>query len=207
MKRLFEGVERFSQHNFVKNKSLFETLHNSQSPHTLFITCCDSRVIPSLITDTYPGELFVIRNVANIVPPFEQAEEHLSTASSIEYAVKILEVANIVVCGHSNCGGCKALTTDDASLHEIPYTKDWIELANPAKERAHLQAVPCDEENISMLIEQENIILQIEHLLTYPHIKERVAASTLNIFGWYYDIGSGSVYNYNVLKKAFDKIG
>ena len=109
MDSLFDGVKEFNTTDFLEHKELFEKIGNNQSPHTLFIGCSDSRLVPNLITKTLPGELFVIRNIANLVPIYRTSNDFLATTSAIEYAVKILNVTNIVVCGHSNCGGCNAL--------------------------------------------------------------------------------------------------
>lgn len=135
MQKLLEGLIKFREIDFEEHKELFGQLSKEQNPHTLFIGCSDSRLIPNLITQTLPGELFVVRNIANIVPPYHESEEYLSTTSSIEYAVNVLEIENIVVCGHSNCGGCKSLYASDEVLNEIPHTKKWLELAYEAKQK------------------------------------------------------------------------
>lgn len=206
MKELFEGVREFSEKEFEKNKLLFQSLSKKQNPHTLFIGCSDSRVAPNLITTSLPGDLFIIRNIANIVPPYRVSSEFLATTSAIEYAVNVLEVENIVVCGHSNCGGCKALSLDNKSLHKIPHTNKWLELAKPAVENLEKTNGKFNLESMEWLLEQENIILQINHLLTYPYIKEKYKNKSLNIYGWYYDIEHGVVYNYNKSKRVFEII-
>lgn len=206
MKELFEGVREFSEKEFEKNKLLFQSLSKKQNPHTLFIGCSDSRVAPNLITTSLPGDLFIIRNIANIVPPYRESSEFLATTSAIEYAVNVLEVENIVVCGHSNCGGCKALSMDNNSIDEIPHTKKWLELARPAMESVEKTNGKFNLESMEWLLEQENIILQINHLLTYPYIKEKYKNKSLNIYGWYYDIEHGAVYNYNKSKRVFEII-
>ena len=119
MENLISGAIKFMQEDFKEHEELFESLKNKQNPHTLFIGCSDSRVIPNLITNTGPGELFVIRNIANIVPPYRVGEDYLATTSAIEYALNSLHIKNIVVCGHSNCGGCNALYYSDEELNKI----------------------------------------------------------------------------------------
>ncbi len=204
---LFDGVKEFSSIDFEKNKDLFKRISNSQKPHTLFIGCSDSRVVPDLITKSLPGDLFVIRNIANVVPVYRQSSEYLSTTSAIEYAVLILNVSSIVICGHSNCGGCKALFLNEEELNKIPHTKKWLEMAKTARTKAEtIISRFGTTENIEWLIEQENIVDQMNHLVTYPFIKEKFRKKELKIFGWYYDIGSGSVYNYNAKEKVFEKI-
>ncbi len=207
MKILFDGVKEFSKKDFEKNKELFKRLGDTQQPHTLFIGCSDSRVVPDLITKSLPGDLFVVRNLANVVPYYRESSDYLSTTSAIEFALVVLNVENIVVCGHSNCGGCKTLYLDEAELAKIPHTRKWIELVKHAKEK--VDAVIKDVGNtddIEWLVEQENVVEQMNHLLTYPMVEERYSKGKLNIYGWYYEIGTGSVYNYNSKEKVFEKI-
>ncbi|MBF8982273.1 carbonic anhydrase [Lutibacter sp. B2] len=206
MEELFDGVKEFSNQEFEQNKLLFQKLSKKQSPHTLFISCSDSRVVPNLITKSVPGDLFIIRNIANIVPPYRKSSEYLSTTSAIEYAVIVLKVKNIVVCGHSNCGGCSALYAENELLNTIPHTKKWLELAKPAKEKVEKLKAQFNYDSTDWLLEQENIVLQISHLLSYPFIKEQYKNKSLNIYGWYYDIENGIVYNYNKSKKIFERI-
>jgi carbonic anhydrase len=207
MKKLFDGVKHFSKTEFENNRELFRKISSSQEPHTLFIGCSDSRVVPDLITRSMPGDLFVIRNVANLVPHYRASSDYLATTSAIEYAVLVLEVENIVVCGHSNCGGCRALFMSDAELDVIPHTKRWLELAKRAKVEAETIVSECgDPADYQWLVEQENIVEQMNHLLTYPFIEERFNNGKLNIYGWYYEIGTGTVYNYNRIEQVFEKI-
>ena len=135
MDSLFDGVKEFNANDFLDNKALFEKIGRSQEPHTLFIGCSDSRIVPNLITKTLPGELFVIRNIANLVPPYRTSDEFLATTSAIEYSVKILNVSTILICGHSNCGGCNALYMDEARGAEIPHTRKWLELAKNVRSK------------------------------------------------------------------------
>ncbi len=207
MKILFDGVKEFSKNDFEKNKGLFKQLSTSQKPHTLFIGCSDSRVVPDLITKSLPGDLFVIRNIANIIPYYRSSSEYLSTTSAIEYAILVLKVKNIIVCGHSNCGGCKALFLEKTELEKIPHTKKWLELAKNARIKAESMIKNIDnKDDIEWLVEQENIVEQMNHLLTYPLVEERYKKGLLNIYGWYYEIGTGIVYNYNFKDKIFKKI-
>lgn len=207
MQFLFDGVKEFSANDFEKNKELFQSLSSTQQPHTLFIGCSDSRVVPDLITKSLPGDLFVVRNIANIVPHYRASSEYLSTTSSIEYAIQVLDVKNIIVCGHSNCGGCKALFLDENELKKIPHTRKWLELAKNAKVQAETILKEVGSSNdMEWLVEQENIVEQMNHLLTYPMVEERYSKGLVNIYGWYYEIGSGKVFNYNIAEKIFEKI-
>jgi carbonic anhydrase len=195
---------RFRLTEFEANRKHFETLGRKQNPHTLFIGCSDSRVVPSLITQSVPGELFIVRNIANLVPPYRESEEYLATTSAVEYAVQILNVKNIIVCGHSNCGGCAALYHEPSEMEKIPHTRKWLELALPVKEKV-LKILPeTDHAAREWLTEQINVIEQLGHLLTYPYIKERVEDGSIRIFGWHYIIHAGDIYQYDNELEQFE---
>ncbi len=206
MDKLKEGIVKFKNIDFESHKSLFTNLGNVQVPHTLFIGCSDSRVVPNLITNTLPGELFVVRNIANLVPPYRETEEFVATTSAIEYAVQILNVENIVVCGHSNCGGCASLFDDPAELDKVPHVKKWLELAAPVREKVMQKMEDESVERMEWMAEQINIVEQIKHLLTYPFITDKYIEGKLKIFGWYYIIETGEVYNYNKETGFFEVI-
>lgn len=210
MDYLFDGVKKFSTEDFNNHQDLFKQNARSQKPHSLFIGCSDSRVVPNLITKTLPGDIFVIRNIANMVPPFKESDsveerESWSTASAIEYALKVLEVKNVIVCGHSNCGGCHALFMDDAKAQKVPYTKKWLEIGKPVKEKI-LAAGIQDEREREWKTEQLNVVEQMNNLLTYPEVKERYSKGQLQILGWHYNIETGEVSNYDKESKSFKKI-
>lgn len=205
MDSLFDGVKEFNANDFLDNKALFEKIGRSQEPHTLFIGCSDSRIVPNLITKTLPGELFVIRNIANLVPPYRTSDEFLATTSAIEYSVKILNVSTILICGHSNCGGCNALYMDEARGAEIPHTRKWLELAKNVRSKM-LKLKIADPAVREWMTEQLNIVEQMNHLLTYPYIREKYNQRELNILGWYYIIGTGEVFNYQKEENRFVKI-
>jgi carbonic anhydrase len=205
MQSLFDGVKEFNSDDFPEYRNLFEKLGRKQQPHTLFIGCSDSRVVPNLITKTLPGELFVIRNIANIVPMYRQSDDFLATTSAIEYAVKILGISTILICGHSNCGGCNALFMTEQEMAAIPHTRKWLELAQKVREKIDQLHVP-DPAVREWMTEQLNIVEQMNHLLTYPYIAEKYEAGELDILGWYYIIETGEVFNYNKEQKKFLKI-
>jgi len=206
MKKLLDGVIKFKNDYFEKNKDIFNDLATSQKPHTLFIGCSDSRVIPDIITSSKPGDLFVVRNIANMVPIYNPDYKHYHcTTSVIEYAVEFLEVENIIVCGHSNCGGCKALYYDDEKLSKLPYVKQWLKLGQKIKDRV-LNKNLKDFKEIEFQTEQLNVVAQLEHLLTYPFIQKRVNENKLKLFGWYFVIERGDIFNYNFEKKEFELI-
>jgi carbonic anhydrase len=204
MENLLRGIVKFRREDFEEHKKLFGELKNRQNPHTLFIGCSDSRLVPNLITNTLPGELFVVRNIANIVPPYRKSEEHLATTSAIEYAIKVLKVQNIVVCGHSNCGGCHAIYSSEAILSKIPHTKRWLELADNVKNVVLDELRPQDEGTREWMTEQVNIVEQMKHLLTYPYIRDKYKQGELAISGWYYIIETGEVLCYNKNNGRFE---
>ncbi len=205
MQSLFDGVKEFNTSDFKEHHELFEKIGRNQQPHTLFIGCSDSRLVPNLITRTLPGELFVIRNIANLVPPYRESEEFLATTSAIEYSVKVLNVSTILICGHSNCGGCNALFTSDKLMSEIPHTKKWLELAKGVKNKM-IKLRIADPYVREWMTEQLNVVEQMNHLLTYPYILEKFKAGELEILGWYYNILTGEVFNYESETKKFVKI-
>jgi carbonic anhydrase len=207
-KRLFEGIREFKANEYIPRQQFFEELGKKQNPHTLFIGCSDSRVVPNLITQTFPGELFVVRNIANLVPHYKRhSDTYLATTSAIEFAVNQMNVSNIVVCGHSNCGGCAALY-QDKELKNLPHTKKWMELAHPVKKIVE-QKIAKNKitlEERTLFTEQLNVVEQMNHLLKYSYIKKRVKEGKLNVMGWYYHIDTGEVYNYDRNLKRFIRI-
>jgi len=206
VEKLFNGTVKFREISYQKNKELYEKLHNGQEPHTLFIGCSDSRVVPGLITRSLPGELFVIRNIANIVPKYRVTKEYASTTSAIEYAVSALNVENIVICGHSNCGGCAAIFYEEEKLEELPNVQHWLEQVESLKNEVLFKHPNVSEETRAQMTEQLNIVKQMTNLLSYPAIKAKYEKGEINILGWYYVIGTGEVYNFNKDTGEFELI-
>ncbi len=197
MQKLLDGIVKFRQGDFEAHRSLFAGLSNEQKPHTLFIACSDSRVDPNMITGTLPGELFIIRNIANLIPPYRNTAEYVATTSAIEFAVLSLGVQNIIVCGHSNCGGCAACLKPPADLAHLPHTLKWLELAQPVRDRV-IQEIPESEpEAREWMMEQANVVEQLKHLMTYPYIREKVMAGTLALSAWHYIIETGEIFVYD----------
>lgn len=203
MKKLLEGIVQFRQDDFEAHRELFSRLKHEQKPHTLFISCSDSRVDPNLITKTLPGELFIIRNVANLVPFYRDTADFVATTSAIEYAILALDVENIIVCGHSNCGGCASALRLPETLFKMPHTRKWLELAKPVREKV-LSTIPdSDPDAQEWMMEQSNVIEQLRNLWSYPYIRERILAGTLKLGGWYYIIETGEVFVYDREQGAF----
>ena len=207
--KLFDGVKEFHSKDFIENREIFRLLQQEQHPHTLFIGCSDSRVVPSLITKSLPGELFIVRNIANIVPVHNMRQlDYVATSAVIEYAVKVLEVENIIICGHSNCGGCQALYYESQKMRKLPQTRKWLNLAKNVKQSVTRQIAenPTLEPERSKMTEQLNIVQQMNHLLTYPYLKSKYQRGEIRLMGWYYVLESGDVYNYSIEKRIFEKI-
>ncbi|MBU1658099.1 carbonic anhydrase [bacterium] len=192
-----KGNKLFKTYFKENQDSLLRLVKSGQSPKALFIGCSDSRVIPDLIVQSNPGDLFVIRNVGNFVPPYKPDEDYHATASGIEYAVSVLNVQEIIICGHSHCGACSYLyeKLEDPSLI---HTKKWLELGESAKSMALVSlGVNAPKEELLRLTERLSVVKQIENLLTYPKVKKRFEDGNLHIHGWYYHIETGNIEYYN----------
>jgi len=190
---LLQGVQKFNADVFPENRELFAELADGQSPATLFIGCADSRVSPSMITQTEPGDLFVVRNVGNIVPAYGEMLGGVSSA--VEYAVVALGVSHIIICGHSDCGAMKALLANDPSkLDSMPTVRSWLRNAEAARAVVAntLQATDVGPASVRSMAEQ-NVMLQISHLRTHPAVAAAVARNELILQGWFYDIATGEV--------------
>jgi len=204
---LFKGAVRFRERSFANNKELFQKLGQEQKPHTLFIGCSDSRVVPELITKAMPGELFVVRNIANIVPRYRVAKEYVATTAAIEYAIVALNVENIVVCGHSNCGGCNALYSTPEQMMDLPNVEHWLEQLAPVRQQVDENYPNASPEEREWITEQVNIVAQLDNLMSYPLIRDRFKDGKLKLYGWYYVIDKGEVYNFNIETREFELIG
>ena len=190
--RLIEGVERFHASGFKDNRALFKQLATQQQPKTLFICCADSRVVPGLMTQTDPGELFLCLNIGNVVPAYGEMLGGVSAV--VEYACTALQVTDVVVCGHSDCGAMKALLNpNDPILQKMPTVASWLRNAEAARSvveatQPHLQGA----EKVAALIVQ-NVRTQLGHLRTHPAVAARLATQELTLHGWVYDIETGDV--------------
>ena len=194
---LLERLRRFQEDAFPQQRSLFRHLvDEGQHPLTLFIGCSDSRLVPYLLTGTGPGELFLVRNVGAFVPPYDQSQGFHGTAAAIEFAVLNLSVRRIIVCGHSHCGAIRAL------YGEVPAAAQnlvrWLDLGREA-------ALPVAEPGPEVMrrTEQRAIVLQLERLMDYPMVRERVEARSLTLHGWHYVIEDGEVHVFDVAVGAF----
>jgi len=208
MRKLIEGIVEFRERLLSQYAERFKTLAVGQTPDALFITCSDSRVVPDLLVSTHPGDLFVMRNVGNLLPPatVEGASTgDLSEASAIEYSVLVLKVKNIVICGHSECGAMKAALARQP-METTPNLVKWLHHTTSAVMRLE-QEGPLDtslkpHDQLSQL----NVLVQLEHLMSYPLIRERVQAKLLSLSGWWFDIASGGMYSYERKSRSFTVI-
>ncbi|OUV03058.1 MAG: hypothetical protein CBC42_04580 [Betaproteobacteria bacterium TMED82] len=199
MQKIIEGYEQFRKSGFKAKKDLFEKLSNTQSPQILFITCSDSRIDPNFITQTEPGDLFVIRNAGNIVPPYSKESD--GVVASVEFAVNALGVKHIVVCGHSNCGAMKG-AIDSSNLKGLPRVESWLKYAAEAVQIAESKTGIL-EANPLKKVTFENILLQLRRLQQYPEIAKRLSLNEIKLHGWMYDIGLGTIHNFNHEKQRF----
>ncbi|MGY3231696.1 carbonic anhydrase [Luteibacter sp. HA06] len=187
---LLKGVQDFSHNVFPEpeNRKLFSELAEGQTPHTLFITCADSRVVPEMITQTQPGELFVCRNIGNIVPGYGEMLGGVSAV--VEYAVMVLGVQHVVVCGHTDCGAMKGLLNPE-STKDLPTVEAWLRNAQAAKSAVFARKL--EGADAMQAVIEENVRLQLTHLRSHPAVAAALANDAINLLGWVYDIGDGKI--------------
>lgn len=188
MNKLLEGYRRFREGDWPERRRLFESLADAgQNPRAMVLSCADSRVDPGMIFDAGPGELFVVRNVANLVPPYAPDDAYHGTSAALEFGVRVLEVEHILVMGHALCGGVRALLTG-VPPEAGDFVAGWIRIAEPARKRA----LACDDGTDPQLCcERETVKLSLENLKTFPWIRDRVEAGRLTLIGAHFDIRSG----------------
>ena len=202
---LIKSYKQFKEKYGTKYSTLFQELvEKGQSPKTLFIACSDSRVVPNLITYTKPGDLFISRNIGNFVPPFDENSEASATPAAIEYAVSVLNVDNIIVCGHTDCGACKSLHKDIPKDDiEMTHIRKWLKFGEAAKEQAIAFVGKNDPKTLYAVTEKFNIIEQLKNLLTYPAVKRKVAEGKIFIQGWYYHLDDGELEYFDPIEHRF----
>jgi len=201
MEKIVDGVLKFKEDIFPEHKELFEDLASGQNPQVLFVTCADSRIDPSLITQTAPGDLFICRNAGNIVPPYTlQAESNIA---SIEFAVAALGVQDIVVCGHTDCGAMKGAMNPEG-LDALPHVCGWVSHSSAAVKTAKAARPDLEGKALLREVTEQNVLLQLQHLKTHPYVAAGLAAGTLRLHGWVYDIGEGTIYAHSSETGHFD---
>lgn len=199
---LIQGLNAFHNTYFNDHRELFERLSNGQSPEVLFITCSDSRIDPCLITQAQPGELFVMRNVGNIIPSYGAASS--AEAAGIEYAVQGLGIRDIIVCGHSHCGAMKGLLQLGSLSEQMPLVYDWLKRHGEATRRLVLDNYAgWDADRLLKIAIEQNVLTQIENLETYPAIRSKLHSGKLQLHAWIYEIEAGMVFAYSAEQRKF----
>jgi carbonic anhydrase len=204
---LIEGFARFRGDHFAEEDVVYKHLvEHGQTPKFLIVGCCDSRVDPALIFDCAPGDLFVIRNVANLVPPAEDRVGHHGTTAALEYGVRILGVEHIIVLGHAHCGGIQNLMKTGGASNPNSFIDDWMSLAESARISVTRDFATADGEQQQRECEQRAVLVSLKNLQTFPWINQRVADGKLKIHGWYFEIESGQLMGYNATTRKFEAL-
>lgn len=190
MQKLIKGIKTFQKNVFPDMQPLFTKLKGEQNPEVLFITCSDSRVVPQLITQTEPGDMFLMRNAGNIVPPY--GEVHGGVTATIEYAIMVLKVKHIIICGHSDCGAVKGMLHPE-KLHDMPVVERWLHYAEVARRVVVENNKNRSEDELIELLTYENVVAQLEHIRTHPSVASALARKELQLHGWVYSIATGTV--------------
>lgn len=203
--RLVAGFRKFRETTFIKEGSIYSRLADGQSPKTLIIGCSDSRVDPAILTSASPGEIFVVRNVANLVPPFEATSSGFhGVSSAIEFAIVNLKVENVVILGHRQCGGIRALMSGEQNSGM--FIGPWMSIAAPAKEQVTKTYPELDLDNQCKHCEKESIVNSMSNLRTFPFVQEAIASRDLAILGIYFDLELGELLEYDEDLKAFKNV-
>ena len=194
MQRLLQGIHHFQANVFRPRRDWFERLAEGQRPSALFITCSDSRINPNLITQTEPGELFIVRNAGNIIPPHQPAAG--GEQATIEFAVTALGIQDLIVCGHTRCGAMKGLL-DPAGLDEMPAVRHWLGHAEATRRIIRTKYTHLDDPARLTAAAEENVLVQLENLRTHPAIAAGLAKGDLKLHGWVYKIETGEVFAFD----------
>jgi len=203
MQKLIEGLHHFQQNVFGTQQELFESLSRGQAPETLFITCSDSRINPNLLTQTAPGELFILRNAGNLVPPYSANTS--GEAATIEFAVQGLAIKDVIICGHSHCGAMEGLLRPP-NQEEFPALTRWLENAQVTRRVVRDLYKNRPESELLDIAVQENVLAQMENLRTHPSVASALALGKIRIHGWVYKIETGEVFGYNSKLGQFQSI-
>ena len=200
MADLIKGFEKFHQEIYQHKQELFERLAHHQEPQALFITCSDSRINPNLLTQTEPGDLFILRNAGNLVPPYGTLIG--GTTATIEFGVSVLNVKEIIVCGHTDCGAMKALVNPE-SLQDLPAVRDWLRMAESTRQIVREMYPELKGEDLFGATIKENVLVQLEHLKTHPAVARRLRKGDLTLHGWIYSIAAGEVWLFDPNQEKF----
>lgn len=199
--KLLEGYKEFYKKYFQDDLKLFKQLKQGQSPKTLIIACSDSRVDPSIVVNAKPGDIFVIRNVANLVPPYQPDDALHGVSASLEFAVKFLNIENIIILGHSKCAGIHSLMNPE-KIKSSDFIGKWMSIADEAR----VKTKEIKSDNLDHQCEKEVIKLSLKNLLTFPWIYQKVKHNELALHGWHFCIETGEIIKFNSNKNDFEKI-
>lgn len=201
MKKLIKGLRDFKDNYYSTHLELFEQLAHAQKPRVLFITCSDSRIDPNLITQAAVGELFVIRNAGNIVPPYGATNG--GEGATIEYAVNALGIEQIVICGHSHCGAMKGLLKLNKLQQDMPLVYNWLQYAESTRRLLQENYANYSDEELVEIAVAENVLTQIENLKTYPAVRSKLYQGKIQIYAWIYHLETGEVLAYDPHSHAY----
>ncbi|MCW8995004.1 MAG: carbonic anhydrase [Psychromonas sp.] len=205
--KLIAGHQRFRAGYYQQHKKqLTKLAEQGQSPKIAIVCCSDSRVDPTIILDCEPGDLFVIRNVANLIPPCESCDNFHGTSAALEYAVNCLEVESIIVLGHSECGGIKALIDTPPSSTPETFISKWMKQLEPVRNEVLKDNKDAPEIHYHEC-EQKGIIQSLNNLMTFPWVQERVSSGKLRLHGWHYDLNSAEIFAKRNDSNEFEKVG
>ncbi len=201
---LIEGFRRFRERHFTHDDALYRQLvAQGQNPKILVVACCDSRVDPAIVLDCAPGDLFVVRNVANLVPPSGTLSGHHGTSSALEYGVRNLGVQHIIVLGHAHCGGIRTLVETGGANNPDSFIDDWMHLVEDARATVERDMPDAPLEERLQACEQRAILISLRNLMTFPWVSKRVEEGSLTLRGWYFDIKHGQLLQYDASKGIF----
>jgi carbonic anhydrase len=204
LRKLTMGFLSFQNETFAPKRQFFEELARKQQPKIMMVACSDSRVDPAIITNAEPGDVFMVRNVANLVPPCALDDAKHGTSAALEFAISSLEVQHIIVFGHVGCGGIRALlTADPAIAQDHPFIHNWLKIGDEARRRTLIIARHQPIDMQLRILEQEMIKTSLANLLSFPWIETRVHQGTLKLHGWHLDLVAGQIYVYLPYEDAF----
>lgn len=195
MKKLIQGIVDFRKNLTEESRNLFAKLALGQKPDVLFIACSDSRVVPNLFASTDPGDLFVLRNIGNLIPPASAEPQEASTQAAIEFSLFSLNIADIIICGHSECGAMQALAQGMDTLC-CPHLASWLKYGEESLLKVKEGFVIDPKLSLSNQISQVNVLQQMEHIKSYPFVRDRIEKKQLRVHGWWFDIARADVYCY-----------
>lgn len=195
MKKLIQGIIDFRKGLTEESRALFAKLALGQKPDTLFIACSDSRVVPNLFASTNPGDLFVLRNIGNLIPPASVSQQDNSASAVIEFSIFSLNVSDVIICGHSECGAMQALI-HGVDTCSCPHLGAWLKHGEESLRKVRNGSILNPALSEDNQVSQVNVLQQMQHMMSYPFIRERVEKKQLRVHGWWFDIAHADVYYY-----------